>query len=51
MKKVSVSYGIGYGTHETVLEFDDDATDEEIEDDVRDYVMERVSYGYEVEPS
>ena len=48
MKLVKITYGVGFGRHTDELEFEDGATDEEIEDGVRDYVMDRFYWGFEV---
>lgn len=49
MKKVRIWWGCNrdYGTD--ILEFDDDATEQEIEEEVRDYVMSMFEWGYSVE--
>lgn len=47
MKEVKVWWGIGRQQDEDVLEFTDDATPEEIEDAVREYVMGYFDWGYE----
>lgn len=49
MKRVKVTYGIGYGSHETELEFDDADTDEEIEEGVSDYVRDRLWWCHEID--
>lgn len=46
MRTVIVKYGIGYGRHEMDLEFEDDATNEEIESDVEAAVIERLDWGW-----
>lgn len=48
-KIVKVLYGVGYGRHYDVLEFEDDATDEDIEQSVRDFVTDRLDWGYEIQ--
>ena len=50
MKKVSVNYGYGYvGTYTNVeLEFDDDATDEEIEEYVWELATQKVDVDWEI---
>ena len=49
MKRVIIKFGCGYGSHETDLDFEDDATDEEIERDVEQAVMERVDWSWRAE--
>lgn len=47
MRTIIIRYGIGYGTHTTDMEVQDDATDAEIEADVQDAIMERVWWAFE----
>ena len=47
MRLINIRYGIGYGMHETDIEVDDDATKEEIEEEVKDCVMERLDWSWE----
>jgi hypothetical protein len=49
MKRVIVKYGVGYGSHEMDLEFEDAATDEEIESDVEAAVTERLDWSWKLE--
>lgn len=49
MKIVTVRYGIGYGTHDMDLEFDDDMSDDEIEEAVMNAVQERLHYSWAIE--
>ncbi len=49
MKRVKITYGIGYGRHHDEMEFEDDVTDEEIETIVQDSVMERLDWNFEIE--
>lgn len=51
MKKVSCYLTIGYpgASHEDVLEFKDDATDAEIEQDVADWAHNYIEYGWTLE--
>lgn len=44
---VKVQFGCGYGQHETELDFDDNATDEEIEQDVSDFARERFWWSWD----
>lgn len=44
---IEIKYGIGYGSHTMEIEVEDDATDDEIDTQVHDFVMERVDYGWE----
>lgn len=46
MIRVNVRYGCGYGTHTAELEFDDTATEEEIEEDVGDFARERFDWSW-----
>lgn len=48
MKTVKIVYGIGYGRHNDELEFEDDATEKEIEETVGEYVMEKLDWGFEI---
>ena len=47
MKKVKAWWGVGRDMDEDVMEFSDDATDEEIEEAVREYVMGYFDWGWE----
>lgn len=49
MRRVVVRYGIGYGRHELDFELEDGTTDEEIEEEVRVAVMERLNWSWKVE--
>lgn len=49
MKTINVRYGIGYGTHTFDFEVEDDSTPEEIEEDVRQAVEERLWWSHEVD--
>lgn len=49
MKRIIIKYGIGYGSHETDMEVEDDATEEQIEEWVRDCVMERLDWHWVTE--
>lgn len=49
MKLVRIKFGVGYGQHETEMEVEDDATDEEIEKWVEDEVTQRLDWSYKVE--
>ncbi len=46
---VKVTYGIGYGSHETELDLPDDYDDEDIETAVSDHVNERVEWSWKRE--
>lgn len=48
MKLVKITYGIGYGRHTDEMEFEDDATEEEIEEVVRLSVLDRLDWGFEI---
>lgn len=48
MKKVKVFWGVGRDMDEDVLELDDNATDEEIEETAKEYVMGYFDWGWEV---
>ena len=48
MKRVIIKYSIGYGMHETDCEYDDDVSDEDIDRDVQEMVMERVDWSWKV---
>jgi hypothetical protein len=41
-KLVKVKYGIGYGTHQTDIEVEDDATEDEIEEMAFEAVRDRL---------
>lgn len=45
---VRIRYGVGYGRHEETMEFEDDATEKEIEEAVGEYVMQKLDWGFEV---
>ncbi len=47
--RILIKYGIGYGRHDDEIEMDDDATDEEIEESVRDVVMQRLDWSWKKE--
>lgn len=46
---VKIVFGIGYGRHHDEMEFEDDTTDEEIEQTVQDLVLEKLDWGFEIE--
>ena len=49
MRKIKVTINTGFcrGIHETIIEVEDDATEEEIEGYVDDLVWEYISVGWE----
>lgn len=49
MKKVRIWWGCNSDHGTDTLEFDDDVTEREIEEEVRDYVMSMFEWGYSVE--
>jgi len=46
---IIVKYGVGYGSHTMDLEAEDDMTEDEIEEMVRDFVMERLDWSWKLE--
>ena len=50
MKKVKVFLGIGFANanREEILEFEDDATEEDIEDEVMAWVNDQIDIGWKV---
>lgn len=46
MRTLIVSYGVGYGRHTMDVEVEDDATEEEIEREVEQAVIERLDWGW-----
>lgn len=46
---INVNYGIGFGDHDTELDLPDDLDEELIEQEVSDYVRERVWWSWERE--
>lgn len=50
MKRVKVWINTGFAgaKHQDVFEFEDDATEEEIEADVLDWVFNKIEHGWEV---
>lgn len=49
MRIVKITFGVGYGRHKDQMEFDDGTPDEEIEESVQAYVMDRLDWGFEIE--
>lgn len=47
MKKIEATWGMGREWDKEVLEFDDNATEEEIEREVREYVMQYFEWYWE----
>ena len=43
---IMIRYGIGYGSHDMDIDVPVNATDDEIEEEVMNAVMERVDYGW-----
>lgn len=48
MKKVKVWINTGFAgaKHQDVFEFDDDATDDEIDEEVKDWLFNKIEYGW-----
>lgn len=46
MKLIEITYSIGASDHKTEIEFDDDASDDDIDEDVKDFVMERLEWSW-----
>lgn len=46
MALIKIRFGIGYGSHETEIEVDDDASQEEIEAWVEDEVTQRLDWSW-----
>lgn len=44
--EIEITYGVGYGRHNDTIEVEDDATDDEIEQQVSDVVMEKLDWGW-----
>lgn len=49
MKRVIIKYGIGYGRHKTGMDVEDDSSEEEIEAMVKEAVMERLDWSWEIQ--
>lgn len=47
--RILISYGVGYGRHDTDVEVDDDFTEEEIEREVQEVVMEKLDWSWKKE--
>jgi len=48
MKRVKISYGVGYGRHYDELEFENDVPEEDIEEQCRLLVLEKLDWGFEI---
>lgn len=51
MKRVIFTYSIGYGRHKDDMEVNDDTPDAEIEELVRDAVLEKLDWSWKVNNS
>ena len=52
MRKIKLWVETGYvnANHEVIIEVEDDITDEELDEDAKEYMLDRISYGwYEME--
>lgn len=44
--RIVISYGVGYGRHTDEIEVEDNSTDEEIEKDVEEAVMQHFNWSW-----
>ena len=46
MRNIIVRYGVGYGSHDQVLEVEDDATSKDIEESASELVMAQLEWDW-----
>ena len=49
MRRIIIRYNIGFGSHTTDMDVEDDASEEEIESSVEEAVMERLDWSWREE--